>query len=109
MDSSQLTNRKIGVDDFQKSGQFYNTRIPYQPPVPTEITQYMFRTKNGHVFEKSFELNLLQHIHELKGTRTEMCSCGEHLVNCGRYIDLAAKNQSNKNGNEDCGCDCDVQ
>jgi hypothetical protein len=119
MDQQWLTNRKLRVEDFQKSGRFESVQIPYHPPVPKEIMQYVFRTKDGHEFNKDFEFRFLQHIHNLKGTKTELCEdCGEHLINCGKYINLApelkpmdveADSDIQNNQTEASSCDCDVQ
>jgi hypothetical protein len=121
-----LTTRKLRVEDFQKFGRFADVQIPYHPPVPKDIMEYKFRTKEGPKFTYENELRFLQHIHELKGIRTEVCEdCGQHLVNCGSYIklsqgegessetkqklDLCDSEANITKTNEDRNCECDVQ
>ena len=113
-----LSSRKLTVEDFQKSGRFAEVQIPYHPPVPIDIMLYKFRCKEGPKYTHEDTLRFLQHLHELKGTKTEICcECGQHLVNLGPSEgDILSINTSQKlqpalttSSDDATGCECDVQ
>ena len=112
-----LTSRKLRVEDFQPSGRFGDIQIPYHPPVPLDIMLYKFHCSESNRFTHADTLRFLQHLHELKGTRTEICrDCQQHLVNCGQYqseevdsVKLQSEPDLTTITEDGKGCECDVQ
>jgi hypothetical protein len=106
------TMRKLCVQDFQKNGVLSEVKIPFHGPIPVEILEYVFGEKNVRLSEE-FEMNYLQHIHKLRGLRTEICECGNHLLDCGSYINVvfpdAEIDETTAGMDNSSQCDCDVQ
>ena len=66
-------------DDFH-TGELSGVKVPFFPPLPSEILKFMYGEENIQL-SRALQQNIIIHLHEINGLNVEYCGCGGHVLN----------------------------
>jgi hypothetical protein len=68
--------------DFQEGGRFFNLELPFFPPIPADILNFVFGDGRQQLSNQA-SLRLLEELHALRGVHVKFCGCGGRILQKG--------------------------